>query len=68
MNHALASFYAKLIVLGSLNFLQCICVCVSVWSKWLPNQKQKQQWTTGRAAAAVVATTQWLVIEVNVVK
>jgi len=32
------------------------------------NQKQQQQWTTATAAAAAVPTTQWLVIEVNVVK
>jgi len=31
------------------------------------NQKQQQQCTTATAAAAV-PTTQWLVIEVNVVK
>jgi len=44
-----------------------VCESVVAMAAGRLNQKQQQQWTTATAAAAV-PTTQWLVIEVNVVK
>jgi len=45
-----------------------VCESVVAMAAGRLNQKQQQQWTTATAAAAAVPTTQWLVIEVNVVK